>query len=56
MNGTSKIGDWLEERIGYRATIAHALDEPVPGGARWAYIFGSVLVGCIALQAITGGR
>jgi len=54
MNVTSKIGDWLDARTGYRAVVAHALDEPVPGGARWAYIFGSVLVGCITLQAITG--
>jgi ubiquinol-cytochrome c reductase cytochrome b subunit len=50
----NQVGDWLEARIGYRALIKHALEEPVPGGARWAYIFGSVLVGCIALQAITG--
>jgi ubiquinol-cytochrome c reductase cytochrome b subunit len=54
MNGTSKVGDWLDARTGYRAFVTHALDEAVPGGARWAYIFGSVLVGCIALQAITG--
>jgi ubiquinol-cytochrome c reductase cytochrome b subunit len=54
MSRLEQVGDWLEARIGYRALIAQALDEPVPGGARWAYIFGSVLVGCIALQAITG--
>jgi ubiquinol-cytochrome c reductase cytochrome b subunit len=54
MNGASKIGDWLNARTGYRALMAHALDEPVPGGARWAYIWGSVLVGCITLQAVTG--
>src|SRR5439155_6330736 len=54
MNGRSRIGDWLDARTGYRALVTHALDEPVPGGARWAYIWGSVLVGCITLQAITG--
>jgi ubiquinol-cytochrome c reductase cytochrome b subunit len=48
------VADWLDRRTGYRALVRHALDEPVPGGARWAYIWGSVLVGCIALQAITG--
>src|SRR5262249_25216751 len=50
----TKVGDWLDARTGYRALLSHALDEPVPGGARWAYIWGSVLVGCITLQAITG--
>jgi ubiquinol-cytochrome c reductase cytochrome b subunit len=54
MSSLDRLGDWLDTRIGYRALIKEALDEPVPGGARWAYIFGSVLIGCITLQAITG--
>src|SRR5258708_2029164 len=54
MSWFAKTADWLDARTGYRALAAAALEEPVPGGARWAYIWGSVLVGCIALQAITG--
>ena len=54
MNRFDQIGDWLDERVGWRDLVQHALEEPIPGGARWAYIFGSVLVGSIALQAITG--
>jgi len=54
MSWLAKAGDWLDSRTSYRALLHHALDEPVPGGARWAYIFGSVLIGCITLQAITG--
>jgi ubiquinol-cytochrome c reductase cytochrome b subunit len=54
MNRLDQIGDWLDERVGWRELVRHALEEPIPGGARWAYIFGSVLVGSIALQAITG--
>jgi ubiquinol-cytochrome c reductase cytochrome b subunit len=54
MSWARRVGDWLDVRTGYRAFVAHALEEPVPGGARWAYIFGSVLVGCISVQAITG--
>jgi ubiquinol-cytochrome c reductase cytochrome b subunit len=54
MSWLNGADDWLDARIGHRAAIKHALEEPVPGGARWAYIFGSVLVGSIALQAITG--
>jgi ubiquinol-cytochrome c reductase cytochrome b subunit len=50
----SKIGDWLDERVGHRALLAHALDEPVRGGARWAYIWGSALVLTFVIQAVTG--
>jgi ubiquinol-cytochrome c reductase cytochrome b subunit len=54
MSWINRTGDWLDARTGYRAALHHALEEPVPGGARWAYIFGSVLVGCITVQALTG--
>ena len=50
----SRVGDWLEERVGYRAILKSALEEPVPGGARWAYVFGSVLMFLLVLQAVTG--
>jgi len=46
--------DWFDERAGIRALAAGALDEPVPGGARWAYVFGSCLVFLLILQAVTG--
>ncbi len=46
--------DWLDDRTGYRATLAHALDEPVPGGASYAYVWGSVLTFVLGLQAVTG--
>lgn len=50
----SSIGDWLDERTGHRALLSHLLDEPVRGGARWAYIFGSALVLTFVIQAVTG--
>jgi ubiquinol-cytochrome c reductase cytochrome b subunit len=50
----SKLGDWLDERTGHRALLAHMLDEPVRGGARWAYIWGSALVLTFVIQAVTG--
>ena len=50
----SKLGDWLDERTGHRAFLRHVLDEPVRGGARWAYIFGSGLVLTFVIQAVTG--
>jgi ubiquinol-cytochrome c reductase cytochrome b subunit len=46
--------DWFDERTGMRAAMRHALDEPIPGGARWAYVFGSVLVFLFLLQVVTG--
>ena len=50
----SKLGDWLDERTGHRAFVAHMLDEPVRGGARWAYVWGSALVLTFVIQAVTG--
>jgi len=39
----NKIIAWLTGRTGLDAAINSALTEPVPGGARWQYVFGSVL-------------
>jgi ubiquinol-cytochrome c reductase cytochrome b subunit len=49
-----KLGEWLDERTGYRSLLRHALDEPVRGGARWSYVFGSALVFVLLTQALTG--
>jgi ubiquinol-cytochrome c reductase cytochrome b subunit len=49
-----KLGDWLDERTGWRGIARWFLDEPVPGGARWAYVFGSVLLFLLVVQAVTG--
>lgn len=46
--------DWLEERTGYKKLLSEALDEPVPGGARFAYVFGSALTLVFVSQAVTG--
>lgn len=48
------IADWFDERTGYRAGLASALDEEVLGGARFAYVFGSVLTFLLVLQMTTG--
>lgn len=45
---------WLDRRTGYRAVLGHLLDEPVSGGASWAYVFGSLLLFTLANQALTG--
>jgi ubiquinol-cytochrome c reductase cytochrome b subunit len=45
---------WLESRVGYSGILKMLLEEPVPGGARWWYVFGSVLTFVLTLQILTG--
>ncbi|HWN71264.1 MAG TPA: cytochrome b N-terminal domain-containing protein [Haliangium sp.] len=49
-----RVLDWLDDRMGYRDAIRHSLEEPVPGGASFAYVFGSVLTFVLLLQMTTG--
>ena len=49
-----KLSNWIDERAGVRHLWRSALDEPIRGGARWAYVFGSALAFLFALQVITG--
>jgi ubiquinol-cytochrome c reductase cytochrome b subunit len=46
--------DWLDRRTGVRGLLHEALDEPIPGGARLAYVFGSGLLFLFLSQVITG--
>lgn len=50
----NKLGEWIEDRTGLSKLLKAALDEPVHGGAKWSYIFGSGLVFLFVLQAVTG--
>src|SRR6202789_2029198 len=45
---------WLDRRTGVYSLLREALDEPIPGGARWAYIFGSGLLYLFVSQVVTG--
>jgi ubiquinol-cytochrome c reductase cytochrome b subunit len=49
-----RVWSWLDERTGASHLLAEALDEPIPGGARWAYVFGSALLTALILQIVTG--
>jgi ubiquinol-cytochrome c reductase cytochrome b subunit len=51
--GTGLWG-WLNRRTGLDDLLRTALDEPIPGGARLAYIFGSGLLFIFLSQIITG--
>ena len=50
----SGIRAWIDRRTGIDALLRSALDEPIPGGARFAYIFGSGLLFLFISQVITG--
>ncbi|MSP25006.1 MAG: c-type cytochrome [Myxococcales bacterium] len=45
---------FLDDRTGYKKLVAAMLDEPVHGGARWAYVWGSALTLSLVVQAVTG--
>src|SRR6202171_3625264 len=45
---------WLNRRTGLYNLLRSALDEPIPGGARLAYVFGSALLFIFISQVITG--
>jgi quinol-cytochrome oxidoreductase complex cytochrome b subunit/cytochrome c5 len=48
------LRDWLNRRTGVNEILRENLDEPIPGGARFAYIFGSALLFIFLSQIITG--
>ena len=50
----NKILDWLDDRTGYQLLVHEALNEPIPGGARWKYVWGSTLTFVFVVQIITG--
>jgi ubiquinol-cytochrome c reductase cytochrome b subunit len=49
-----RILSWFDERTGIKHLTHEALDEPIPGGARIAYVFGSGLLYILFSQIITG--
>ena len=50
----SKIYAWLDRRLKLQAVTRTLLEEPIPGGASWVYVFGSATLFVFALQALTG--
>src|SRR6202045_3633921 len=55
-SATPKTGlwGWVDRRTGVDGVLQSALYEPIPGGARFAYIFGSGLLFIFLSQIITG--
>jgi ubiquinol-cytochrome c reductase cytochrome b subunit len=48
------LANWFDSRTGYRHLMREVLLEPIPGGARWRYVWGSTLVFTFTVQVITG--
>ena len=48
------LWSWLDRRTGVDAALRSALYEAIPGGARFAYVFGSGLLFIFISQVITG--
>ena len=49
-----RFADWLDRQTGVRRLLRAALDEPIPGGASVAYVFGSGLLFLFISQVVTG--
>ena len=50
----SRVFAWLDSRLKLKSLEKTLLDEPIPGGASWIYVFGSATLFLFVLQAITG--
>src|SRR5215470_9605639 len=45
---------WLNARLPVGSLLHSFLDEAIPGGARWAYVFGSICLALLGVQFLTG--
>jgi ubiquinol-cytochrome c reductase cytochrome b subunit len=50
----TRLYSWFNRRTGLGSIMQVSLDEPIPGGARLAYVFGSGLLFIFISQVITG--
>lgn len=49
-----KLYTWLDARLKLTSLSHTLLDEPIPGGVSWIYVFGSATLFLFCLQATTG--
>jgi ubiquinol-cytochrome c reductase cytochrome b subunit len=50
----SRLYSWLDGRLRLQPLRTTLLDEPIPGGASWIYVFGSATLFLFVMQALTG--
>ncbi|MFP6618350.1 MAG: cytochrome b N-terminal domain-containing protein, partial [Pirellulaceae bacterium] len=46
--------NWVDDRTGVKELVHESLYENIPGGAKWRYVSGSMLVFAFVTQVITG--
>ena len=46
--------EWLDDRTGWRRVRSVLLDERLPAGTGWFFTLGSVLLGLLGVQLLTG--
>lgn len=51
---SSRLYTWLDSRLRLKPIQKTLLEEPIPGGASWIYVFGSATLFLFVLQAVTG--
>ena len=50
----SRLYQWIDNRLRLKPLEQTLLNEPIPGGASWNYVFGSATLFLFGLQALTG--
>lgn len=45
---------WLDHRTGCKELLRRVLLDPIPGGSRWRYVWGSTLTFAVVVQFVTG--
>jgi ubiquinol-cytochrome c reductase cytochrome b subunit len=50
----SRLYSWLDSRLKLQPILKALLEEPIPGGASWIYVFGSATLFLFVMQALTG--
>jgi ubiquinol-cytochrome c reductase cytochrome b subunit len=50
----NRLYTWLDSRLRLKTIEKTLLDEPIPGGASWSYVFGSATLFLFFLQTVTG--
>lgn len=48
------VYNWIDERLDLKGLQAKMLNEPMAGGSRYAYVFGSALLFIFVMQVMTG--
>jgi len=54
MGMLGRVGDWMEERTGWRTAMRAWVDHPVVGGAPWAKAMAASVATCFGVLAVTG--